>query len=148
MEARMARLFLAMLMFLPLIASAADETRVSFLEQEVRNLQRQVQMLSRQMDELRTRPDRPEPLTARPGSASGAATVSLPRWVDGPLWRRLRTGTSELDVISSLGPPTTMREENGARVLLYAMEVGQGFLGGSIVLRDHAVVEIRQPTLQ
>ena len=56
---------------------------------------------------------------------------------------------SELDVISSLGPPTTMREEGGARVLLYAMEIGaSGFLRGSVKLRERAVVEILQPTLQ
>jgi hypothetical protein len=42
-----------------------------------------------------------------------------------------------------------MREEEGARVLLYAMEVGaSGFLGGSVTLRERAVVEVRQPVLQ
>jgi hypothetical protein len=56
---------------------------------------------------------------------------------------------SELEVISSLGPPTSMREEGGARVLLYAMEIGvSGFLGGSVKLRERAVVEVAQPTLQ
>jgi len=144
----MARLFLAMLMFMPLAASAADETRISFLEQEVRNLQRQVQALSRQMDELRTRPDRVGPQPARPGSVAGTAPASLPQWVDVARWRRINPGMSELEVISSLGRPTSMREESGARVLLYALEIGSGFLGGSVMLRDHAVVEVRQPTLQ
>jgi hypothetical protein len=142
----MARLLLALLI-LPVAASAADDTRISFLEQEVRNLQRQVQTLSRQLDELRTRPDRPEPQISAPSGAAPAA--SLPAWVDASLLRRLRPGMSELEVITVLGRPTSMREESGARVLLYAMEVGSsGFLGGSVKLRERAVVEIRLPTLQ
>lgn len=52
-------------------------------------------------------------------------------------------------MIASLGPPTSMREENGARVLYYAREIGAaGFLGGSVVLRNRAVAEVRAPTLQ
>ncbi len=54
----MTRMLVVLLALLPISASAADEQRISFLEQEVRNLQRQVQSLSRQIDELRTRPDR------------------------------------------------------------------------------------------
>jgi hypothetical protein len=145
----MARI-LALMLLLPLTASAADDIRVSFLEQEVRNLQRQVQALSRQMDDLRTRPERlgsPAAVTAAPAEF-GVAT-NLPRWVDAALWKKLRTGMNELEVVSSLGPPTSMREEQGATVLLYALEIGSsGFLGGSVKLRDRAVVEIRQPTLQ
>jgi hypothetical protein len=73
----------------------------------------------------------------------------MPRWVDPALWKRLRTGMSELDVISTLGPPTSMRDEDGARVLFYAMEIGPAdFLGGSVKLRDRSVVEVRQPSLQ
>lgn len=56
---------------------------------------------------------------------------------------------SELEVIGTLGPPTSMRDEGGARVLLYAMEIGStGYLGGSVTLRDRAVSEVRQPVLQ
>ena len=145
----MARLLLAFLI-LPLAASAADEGRLSFLEQEVRNLQRQVQILSRQVDELRTQPERLAPGSFPPVRAEPAAfPASLPRWVDANLWRRLRTGMSEIDVIGALGPPNSMREEDGTRVLLYAMEIGStGFLGGSVKLRQRAVVEVLQPTLQ
>ena len=46
-----------MLMFAPLAASAQTDGRISFLEQEVRNLQRQVQALSRQVDEMRAARD-------------------------------------------------------------------------------------------
>ena len=142
---------LTLLLLLPFSASAADDTRVSFLEQEVRNLQRQVQSLSRQVDDLRTRPDRIESQSSgvQGASAAGAdSAASLPRWVDAALWKKLRAGMSELEVISALGPPTSLREESGTKVLLYAMEIGTGFLGGSVKLRDRAVVEVRQPSLQ
>jgi len=56
---------------------------------------------------------------------------------------------SELEVIELLGAPTSMREEGDARVLLYAMEIGDsGFLGGSVTLRERVVTEVRQPVLQ
>ncbi|HEY6125484.1 MAG TPA: hypothetical protein VIV63_12600 [Steroidobacteraceae bacterium] len=145
----MARLLLALLL-LPLTASAADEGRFSFLEQEVRNLQRQVQVLSRQMDEMRLRPDRIDPQLSGPRPARGASPeTNLPRWVDASTWKKIRPGMSELEVISSLGPPTSMREEGGSRVLLYAMEIGPtAFLGGSVAIRNRAVVEVNQPALQ
>jgi hypothetical protein len=146
----MARLLLV-LMMLPLSASAADEARFSFLEQEIRTLQRQVQVLTRQLDELRNRPSRPELQRSRPvAPKSGAAPADeLPRWVDAARWRNLRSGMSELEVIELLGPPSSMREEGGARLLLYAMEIGSsGFLGGSVKLRGREVVEVANPTLQ
>jgi len=135
-------------LFLPLAASAADEGRLSFLEQEVRNLQRQVQVLARQVDEMRTRPDRPASTAPVPGERSARSDADLPRWVDANRWRQIRPGMSELDVIGSLGPPNSIREEEDTRVLLYAMEIGgSGFLGGSIKLRQSAVVEVLTPTL-
>jgi len=137
---------LLVLLILPLTASAADDLRVSFLEQQVRNLQTQVQALSRQVDLLRARPDLP---ASGPATRGDDPSANLPRWVDASLWKRLRPGMSELDVIGALGPPTSMREEGGARVLFYALEIGSsGFLGGSIELRERVVVEIKQPVLQ
>jgi outer membrane murein-binding lipoprotein Lpp len=125
---------------------AADDPRVSFLEQEVRNLHRQVDQLSRQVDRLTTRPDRPRAAGTTPARA---AAPESDQWVDAARWTQIRTGMSELDVIGTLGPPTSMREEDGARVLLYALEIGaSGFLGGSVILRDRSVVEVRTPTLQ
>ena len=135
---------------LPLAASAADEGRFSYLEQEVRNLQRQVSALSRRVDEL-TRPGAVVP-AARPSPAvSPAADPS--GWLDAAKWRRLRPGMNELEVVSLLGPPTSMRDVDGSRVLFYALEVGSpeapsGYLGGSVVFRERAVVEVRTPTLQ
>lgn len=138
---------LLLLLLLPLTASATDEGRLSFLEQEVRNLQRQVMAMSRQIDELRTRPDRP--VVRSPASGEAAAAASTDQWVDAKRWRQIRPGMSELEVIGVLGPPTSMREENGARVLLYALEIGSsGFLGGSVTVRDREVTEVRQPVLQ
>jgi hypothetical protein len=142
----MARLLLVLLL-MPLTAMAADEQRLSFLEQEVRNLQRQVMTLSRQLDELRTRPDRAPYTTS---AATGAARpVSSDQWLDGKKWRQISKGMSEIEVIGMLGPPTSMRTQGNERVLLYAMEIGSsGFLGGSVTLRDRAVSEVRPPILQ
>jgi hypothetical protein len=131
--------------WLPMLAAAADP-RVSFLEQEVRNLQRQVQALSRQVDEL-SRPPRPERrVMTKPAAATGSPST---QWVDASKWDALRPGMSELEVMGLLGAPTTIRREDGASVLLYALEIGSsGFLGGSVTLRDRAVSEVRRPTLQ
>ena len=143
----MARMLAMLLALLPLQASAADEQRISFLESEVRNLQRQVMALSRQLDEIRTRPDRP---TAQaPATAGAAASPAADQWIDAARWRQIRPGMSELEVIDLLGAPTSMRKEGDSRILLYALEIrSSGFLGGSVVLRDRAVAEVRQPTLQ
>jgi hypothetical protein len=146
----MARFILALLL-LPLGASAADDARFSYLEQEIRNLQRQVQVLTRQLDEIRNRPERPEVQRSRAALPKPRAVPAddLPRWVDASIWRNLRPGMNELEVIGALGPPTSMRDESEARVLFYAMEIGaSGFLGGSVKLRERAVVEIVQPALQ
>jgi hypothetical protein len=134
-----------LLLFAP-AAFAAEDTRVSFLEQEVRNLHRQVDALSRQVESLSTRPE-------RPGTGPAAPEKSLPasptQWVDAARWRKIRPGMSEREVIGTLGPPTSMREENGMRVLLYALEIGpSAFLAGSVAFRDRAVAEVRQPVLQ
>lgn len=131
---------------LPLLAHAADDGRISFLEQEVRNLQRQVLALSRQVEQLATRPERIAP---RAPPASTGAQSSSDAWISAAKWQRLRAGMSELDVVELLGAPTSMRDQGGARVLLYAKEIGtSGLLGGSVTLRDRAVVEVRKPELQ
>jgi hypothetical protein len=134
-------------LLLPMAAGAADDTRISFLEQEVRNLQRQVQALSMQMNDLQRRPDR---ITSAPRAAASTATPpSSDAWIDADKWKRVHRGMSELEVIELLGPPTSMRDEQGARVLLYALEVGSsGFLGGSVRIRDRVVDEVKTPTLQ
>jgi len=142
----MARMLVVLLALMPLTASAADEQRISFLEQEVRNLQRQIQSLSRQIDELRTRPDRP---TAQAPAAADAPAPGSDQWIDAESWKQVRRGMSEMEVIDLLGAPTSMRAEGNARVLLYALEIGSsGFLGGSVTLRDRTVAEVQPPTLQ
>ena len=141
--------WILLLLALSVAASAADDPRVSFLEQEVRNLHRQVDQLSRQVEDLRNRPERPRASGAAVPAAKAAPVEDSRQWVDAARWKKIRPGMSELDVIGTLGPPTTMREEGGTRTLLYALEIGaSGFLGGSVILRDRAVIEVRQPTLQ
>jgi hypothetical protein len=137
----------ALLACLP-FAATADDLRVSQLEQEVRRLERQVLALSRRLDELQRPSFTPE---RRIGPASGAvvAPASGDGWLDAARWRRVKPGMSELDVIGVLGPPTSMREESGERVLLYALEVGaSGFLGGSVTLRERVVTAVQIPVLR
>lgn len=133
--------------WLPVVALAADDARVMRLEQDVRNLQREVQNLARQIDQLRLQ-------TTRPGS-DGRLPPPRPvitdtsGWLDAAKWKKVRPGMNELEVISALGPPTSIRERDGARELLYAMEIGtSAFLGGSVLLRDRKVVEVQVPTLK
>jgi hypothetical protein len=138
---RLLILFLA----LPLAAHAADDGRVSFLEQEVRNLQREVQNLSRRIDVMSTRPARTYELPRMSSAAVGAE----PAWLDAGKWSKVKAGMSELEVVSLLGPATSMRGEANARVLFYALEIGtSGFLGGSVRLRNRVVAEVRAPMLQ
>ena len=132
------------------VAADDDTYRLMKLEQDVRNLERQVQTLTRQLDELKQQSaragDRSSP-AAR--SSSTSAAVSSTAWLEAARWDRVRSGMSELQVIDLLGPPTSMRPEGDARVLLYAVEIGStGFLSGSVALRDRAVVEVNKPVLK
>jgi hypothetical protein len=142
----MPRLFLTALLLLTPFAVAADDLRIAQMEQDVRDLKRQVQTLTRQIEELRR-------LQPAPGAGRDLSPSSIPAastaWVDLSRWNRLRPGMSEMEVLSALGPPTTMRDENGAKVLRYALEISSGgFLSGSVTLRDRVVVEVRKPALQ
>lgn len=148
----MARATLVMMMLIgwslgsPLAARAADDARVPFLEQELRRLQQQVQALSRRIDELE-RPVASLPAARTPSAAPARAADDA--WIDPAKWRRVQAGMSELEVVGLLGPPTSMRSQDGARVLFYALEIGSsGFLGGSVTLRDRVVVEVQRPVLQ
>jgi hypothetical protein len=133
-------------------ALAQDDAnyRLMKLEQDVRNLERQVQTLTRQIDELKQQAARTGDRGAlTPRSATASAATSPTAWLEAARWDRVRTGMSELEVIGILGPPTSLRQEGDARVLLYAMEIGsQNFLGGSVEFRDKAVSEIHKPVLK
>jgi hypothetical protein len=138
-----------MLLCAPLAAIPADDLKVSQLEQDVRDLQRQVQEQQRQIDALRAQLLRPT-ATAQPKPPAVAAVESNANaWVDSSRWQRIRAGMSELDVVNVLGKPTSMRVQDGARVLLYAMEIGSsGFLGGSVTFRDGVVTQVQNPVLK
>ena len=143
---------LALVLLLGQGALAQDDVtyRLMKVEQDVRNLERQVQTLSRQLDEQRQQlsrtGDRSLPAGRTPNaSAAGSSTA----WLEAGRWDRVKNGMSELEVINLLGPPTAMREENGARVLLYALEIGSSqFLGGSVEFRDRAVTAVNKPVLK
>lgn len=138
-------LLAAMLVLAPLSSARADDLRVAQMEQDIRDLKRQVQTLTRQIEELR----RVQPSQGVGRLPSSPSTPASTAWVDLSKWNRLRTGMSELEVLSNLGPPTAMRDDNGAKILRYAMEIGSGgFLSGSVTLKDRVVVEVRKPALQ
>lgn len=131
------------------VATAADDYKIIKLEQDVRRLEQQVRDLSREIAELRRQ--------------AGASTVPAPRdqeqvtppssglWLQAKNWQRLRIGMSELEVIDTLGPPTSTRlaPDGAARILFYALEIDAGsFLSGSVEVRDRRVVEIKEPALK
>lgn len=147
----MRTLLAAVLLCAPGAAMAADDFKITQLETEVRDLQRQVLTLARQIEQLQAQHAQPAPSRdlPEPKSAPPAAAMGTPAWVDAAKWKRLAPGMSELDVISLLGPPNSMRTKDDQRVLLYALEIGSsGFLGGSVTLRDRVVVAMQIPVLQ
>lgn len=136
---------LCTMLLLPLTAGAADDGRVYFLEQEIRRLQQEVLAMSRRLDALE------RPAHGTPGLPSHADAAAPPSdaWLDAAKWKKVRVGMSELDLVSLLGPPTSVREVDGARVLFYAREIGgSAFLSGSVKLRDRVVSEVQQPRLR
>ncbi|HWK74651.1 MAG TPA: hypothetical protein VNQ81_10300 [Povalibacter sp.] len=130
--------------------AGADDYKLMKVEQDVRNLERQVQELSRQIADLQRRDSRAQDRTAIRERAAPLQPGS-PQWLDIENWNRLRVGMSEMEVISTLGPPTSMRgdPDSDSRTLLYAMEIGSsGFLGGSVQLKDRRVTELQKPVLK
>lgn len=144
-------LIAALLALLGQSALAADDAtyRLMKLEQEVRNLDRQVQTLTRQLDELKQQSARAGDRSSAAPRAPTSAAASSTAWLEAARWDRVRPGMGELEVIEILGPPTSMRQDGDARVLLYAMEIGSaGFLSGSVELRDRKVSEVLKPSLK
>lgn len=145
----MRNLLIALLALLGQSALAADDAtyRLMKLEQDMRNLERQVQTLTRQIDELKQQAGRPG--VSGPRSPAAPTASSSTTWLEAARWDRVRQGMSELETIGILGPPTSMRQEGAARILLYAMEIGSaGFLSGSVELRDREVAQVNKPVLR
>jgi outer membrane murein-binding lipoprotein Lpp len=141
-------ILVAALMGISPLSTAADDLKVSQLEQDVRELQRQIQALSRQIESQRLSPPATSGAPTGPREAP-KPVVSATVWIDAARWQKIRPGMNEFDVIGILGPPTSMRGQEGGRVLFYAMELGSsGYLGGSVTLRDRSVVSVQVPRLQ
>jgi hypothetical protein len=138
---------------LPGTASAqADALKVRQLEQDVRDLRRTVELQQRRLDELERAAGRPGRPAGAPAarSAAGAAGRDAP-WLQAANWERVRPGLGELEVVSLLGPPTSMRAaaDGRTRTLFYALEIGSsGFLGGHVVVEDRRVVSVEMPRLK
>jgi hypothetical protein len=144
----MQRLILVAVLHLLTASAAADDFKVIKLEQDVRNLERQVQTLTREVAELRTRLARSGDRHSLARSSGEPAAASLD-WLSAANWDQVRPGMSELEVISVLGPPTSMRATDDGRVLLYALEIGStGFLTGNVTLKDQQVTAVEKPTLK
>jgi hypothetical protein len=127
-------------------ATALDSNRIIALEQDVRNLERLVATLEREVRELRRERSIGSPSSSNPRELQEPASDA---WLNAANWRKVRVGTSEMEVIEILGRPTSMRVEGDARVLLYAMEIGvTGFLSGSVTLRDRQVAAVEMPALK
>lgn len=129
----------------------ADDFKLMKVEQDVRNLERQVQELSRQIADLQQRSSRAQDRPATADHAAAPLQPGSPQWLDIANWNRIRVGMSEVEVISALGPPTSMRgdPDSGSRTLLYAMEIGSsGFLSGSVQLQDRRVTDLQKPVLK
>jgi hypothetical protein len=147
-EHAMQRRILFIALCLLTAGAAADDFKVIKLEQDVRNLERQVQGLTREITDLRSRLARSGESRA-PGRPSAQAQPASFDWLSAANWDRVRPGMSELEVISLLGPPTSMRPAEGGRVLLYALEIGSnGFLSGSVTLEAQQVAAVERPTLK
>ncbi len=72
-----------------------------------------------------------------------------PAWLDAAKWGHIRPGMTELEVLTLLGPPASMREAEGGRLLHYAQEIGaSAFLAGSVRLKDGVVAEVQIPRLR
>jgi hypothetical protein len=136
---------LCIVLWLPLAAGAAEDGRVNFLEQEVRRLQQEVLAMRRRLDAL----ERPALNTPGLPPRADRSVPASDTWLDAAKWKKLRVGMSELELLSLLGTPTSMREMDGARVMFYAREIGgSAFLGGSVTLRDGVVSEVQPPVLR
>jgi hypothetical protein len=134
------------LVFASAFAEAADDLRVLKLEQDVRNLERTVQDLTRQIQDLKLQ-------LALSGGGPRVTVTPRPEgrasWLDAANWTRVQPGMSEAEVVAVLGEPTSAREQEGARVLFYAMELApEGLLGGRVTLRDGRVADVAPPTLR
>jgi hypothetical protein len=128
-------------------ATAQDDFKLIKVEQDVRILERQVGELNRQVDELRRELGQPGTSSAPPTRSAGQSPST--QWVNAAAWERVRPGMDELQVIDALGPPTSMRVDGDARILLYALEIGSsGFLSGSVTLKNKKVTLVERPALK
>ena len=140
--------YLALLLIVAGPLAAADDFTSVKLQQDVETLKQRVQELSRQVEDLQ---EQLRHAGEQPAKSTGqaAAAKSSTTWLDAGNWKRVQPGMSELEVISILGLPTSMRTEDGAHILLYATEIGSsGFLSGSVTVRDGQVTGTAQPVLR
>lgn len=132
----------------------AETLKIQQLEQDLRDLRRTVDLQQRRLDDLERasgRPVRPPAAGATPARTPPPASGRDAPWLQASNWERVRPGLGELEVVSLLGPPTSMRtaDDGRRRTLYYALEIGSsGYLGGHVVLDDRRVVAVELPRLK
>lgn len=149
--ARLSLLMWASFMLPGLAGAAVDDYKVIKLEQDVRRLEGQVRELSRQIAELRHEPTAAPEQLQTPENRTAASSTSTPQWLRTKQWQALQVGMSELQVIETLGPPTSTRvaSDGDSRILFYSLELAaNSFLSGSVEMRDRRLVEIKRPELK
>ena len=137
-------------------AAVVDDLRIAQIEQEIRELKQQVAQQARRIETLemeRTQArvfpaDRSKHLAQ---SDRDRQADEPSKWLRASNWEKIRSGMSELSVIETLGPPTTLRKsDDGSRqTLFYAMELGAGsFLTGRVTMAGGKVVDVEAPKLK
>ncbi len=142
---------LALLTMPGMAFAAVDDYKVIKLEQDVRRLEQQVRELSRQIAELRREPTPLADQSQPPTNRTPASSASSPLWLQMKQWQALQVGMNELQVIETLGPPTSTRiaPDGDARILFYSLELAaNSFLSGGVEMRDRRLVEIKIPELK
>lgn len=128
---------------------AQEDIRVRQLEGEVQRLQRELATQARRIDQLE-RDTRLGASTRVPAGTSRQAESS-PAWLVVASWDRIRTGMKELEVISILGRPTSVRQgsEGASSTFFYALELGpNAVLAGNVRFGKEGVAEVRKPELR
>jgi len=131
--------------------AAAQDLKISQLEQDVRELQQLVQRQSRRIDVLESELNLSRGGATAPPSAAIIVQNTTQPWLKLSNWDRVRIGMSEMEVIQVLGPPTTIRSpgDGRQRTLFYAMELGAGsFLSGQIQIESAKVAAVQKPALK
>ncbi len=128
---------------------AQESERVRQLQQDVDVLNSTVREQNRRIEALeRVLSERVPAISSTITNATPTQEISSARqpWHDGKSWGLVKKGMSEAQVISILGPPTSVDAVGGFKTLFYRGEVsGSGSVSGNIKLQDDRVWQVNTP---